>query len=93
MPRALQQQQPTAHLAAGRRGETPQEATRGDGNGDENDPSLNSSPDGVVLAVPAAAAAAEETEPATPTEAAATEKKRRVSPGPDSSRPLRRSTL
>jgi hypothetical protein len=91
MPRALQQQQPTAHLAAGRRGEAPQEATRGDGNGDENEPSLNSSPDGVVLAVPAAAA--EETEPATPTEAAATEKKRRVSPGPESSRPLRRSTL
>ena len=73
----------------GRHGEAPQEATRGDDNGDENDPSLNSSPDGAVLAVPAA----EETKPTTPAEAAATEKKQRVSPGPESSRPLRRSTL
>ncbi|CAD6216579.1 unnamed protein product [Miscanthus lutarioriparius] len=61
---------------AHRHGEAPQEATRGDSNGDENDPSLNSSPDGVVLAVPIATAT-EETEPANPTEATATEKKSR----------------
>ena len=71
----------------GRHGEAPQEATRGDDNGDENDPSLNSSPDSVVLAVPTAAAA-KETEPTTPAEAAAMLKKRRVSLRPESSKPL-----
>lgn len=87
MPTALQQTPPRD--AAGRR---PRKRRRGDGDGDEDQdfPTLNSTPDGgVVLAVPASAS--EETEPATPIETATVEKKRRVSPGPESSRPLRRS--
>lgn len=81
MPRA-QQQRTSTQDAAGRR---PKKRRRGD----EDDPSPTSTPDGVVLAV--AAAAGEETEPATPVMEAAAEKKPRVSPGPESSRPLRRS--
>ncbi|XP_066398241.1 DDT domain-containing protein PTM-like isoform X2 [Miscanthus floridulus] len=91
MPSALQQLQHTPPWdAAGRR---PKKRRRGDGDGDEDDtsptPTTNPSPDGVVLAVPAPAS--EDTEPATPAEEAAAEKKRRISPGPESSRPLRRS--
>ncbi|OEL33383.1 DDT domain-containing protein PTM [Dichanthelium oligosanthes] len=90
MPEALQRTPPRD--AAGRR---PKKRRRGD----EESPSSTTPPDGVLLVVPAADGASDgETEPATPAEAsaeveaAAAEKKRRVSPGPvSSSRPLRRS--
>ncbi|TKW36321.1 hypothetical protein SEVIR_2G433200v4 [Setaria viridis] len=91
MPEALQRTPPRD--AAGRR---PKKRRRGD---DESPSPAKAAPpgDGVVLAVPAGGGSSDgETEPATPAEAsgeaAAAEKKRRISPGPvSSSRPLRRS--